>query len=153
MQKMATTYSTGDYYTTSTAGTGTYYTTAAPSQQWYYYNSDGEIIQSDNAPQHTHEMPGHTHGNWGGGTWQQQGKIIFSDGEDEVMRLNKGVEMKVGGKWVKVEDYLERLDQLDAIMERMYQILSPWQREQLKFQQQEKEDGDFEHFDPDLFKV
>jgi len=138
------------YYTTSS----TTYSTAG-DQVWYWYDEEGNLRQGGQ-PSHTHEIP-NTHGNWSSGTWQQSQSIpsiqsIYAEGE-EVMRFNKGVEMKVNGKWVKVESYLERLDMLDKMMERMYELLSPWQRKKLMFEQLEKQTEDFEHFDPDLFKV
>ena len=162
---MAITYSTGDLYNNNTYTTSSITYSTAGNEVWYYYNNEGELMQGNQAPSHNHEiLPSHTHGNWGGGTWQahphtvvectpsNEIKFYGKDGQ-EVMKLNSGVEMKVGGKWVKVEEYLERLDQLDSMMNKMYELLSPYQRKKLMFSQLEKQDEEFEHFDSDLFKV
>lgn len=161
---MAISYSTGDLYNNHTYTTSSTTYSTAGDQVWYYYDDQGNLRQGQQQS-HNHEiLPSHNHGNWGGGEWQQPSvKILETQPNDnvvfygkdgvELMKLNEGVQMKVGGKWVKVEEYLERLDQLDSMMEKMYELLSPWQRKKLMFSQLEKKDEDFEHFDPDLFKV
>lgn len=156
---MAVSYNGGYYYSQPqhyTATTATTYSTGG-NDVWYWREADGTLKQSE-SPSHTHEMPGHTHGSLDAGSWRiadtTPENMVFhgTDGEP-VMKINKGIEMKVGGKWVKVEEYLERLDMLDSMMEKMYELLSPWQREKLMHSQLQHKEDDFEHFDPDLFKV
>ena len=158
---MAIDFNTGGYSTSST----TYSSTG--DQVWYYYDNDGNLVQGI-APPHTHEISSHNHGNnhgyYGFDSWQipsvkrlevqpNDNIVIFGNDGVELMKFNEGVEMKVGGKWVKVEKYLEKIDTLDSMMERMYELLSPWQKKELMYSQLEKQDEEFKHFDPDLFKV
>ena len=160
---MAISYNSNYYTTNSPYSTSSTTYSTAGDQVWYLYDEEGNLRQGGQ-PSHTHEMPSHNHSNWGGGTWQQSPrKILESQPNDDVvfygkdgkelMKLNDGIQMKVSGKWIKVEEYLERLDQLDSMMERMYELLSPYQRKKLMFSQLEKQEEDFEHFDQDLFKV
>jgi len=144
---MAISINSGEY-TTSTTHSG--------DQIWYYCDNDLNMVQGITPP-----APLHNHGF---DSWQapsvkrievqpSDNVVIYGNGGVELMKFNEGVEMKVNGKWVKVEPYLERIDELDKMMESMYQLLSPWQRKKLMFEQLEKQDKEFKHFDPDLFKV
>jgi len=130
--------------------TSTTYSTAG-DQIWYYTEP-----QAPQAPIHNHT---YDHNNWlTGQTFSDKSLpshniVIYGNKGVELMRFNEDIEMKVGGKWVKVEKYLEKIDILDSMMERMYELLSPWQKKELMYSQLEKQDEEFKHFDPDLFKV
>ena len=149
---------TTNWNDTYSASSNYYSTTTAPtSQRWYWYNSDGQISQSDRPPQvHTHEMPSHNHGTWND-NWRVSSKpnLVISNADGEpIMKFNKDVQMRVGDEWVNVEEYLEKIDVLDKMMTMMYNTLSPWQKEKIMIElNQSTEDDDTEHLDPDLFKV
>jgi len=148
---MAIDFNTGWFSTSST----TYSTTG--DQVWYRYGNDDNLVQIT-------EPPLHNHGNNGMDSWQttsgwriesqpNDNVVIYGNDGVELMKFNEGVQMKVGGKWVKVEEYLQKIDSLDSMMGRMYELLSPWQKKKLMYSQLEKQDEEFKHFDPDLFKV
>jgi hypothetical protein len=155
-----------DYYyngpaTLTTGASNMSYTTTTDStaQQWYYYNPNGNLIQSDGPPTHKHDMPSHNHG-YGNGNWTIQSPEaeinhgICVEGE-QIVKFNDDVQFKVNGEWVSVEDLSLRIKTLEVITERLYDLLSPWQKEKLEVDRLELEDkkDEFEHFDPDLFKV
>lgn len=140
-------------FTTTASGMSYTTSTTAPSNQiWYYYDSDGEIVQSDASPQHTHEMPGHNHGNW---KIQMPKNDSLFYGAEEIMKYNGDMQFKVNGDWISVDDLSLRIKTLEVITERLYNMLSPWQKKKLDVDRMDLEDkkDEFEHFDPDLFKV
>jgi len=142
---MAMTTNWNDSYTTST----NYYTTstASDSQKWYYYSTDGEMLRADQPPQeHTHN---HTIG-----MWQQPKHEGISLNGEEVMKFNDDVQLRVDGEWVSVKDMKTRLDTMEVIIEKLYNLLPEWQKRILNLDvvKDSKEDKD-EYLDPDLFKV
>ena len=146
--------------TISTAASGASYTTTTDTsaQQWYYYDYDDHLVKSDGPPpQHTHEMPSHKHDYGGSGNWTIQvpkNDNLFYDGE-EIMKYNGDVQLKVNGEWISVENLSLRIKTLEVITERLFNMLSPWQKKKLDVDRMDLEDkkDEFEHFDPDLFKV
>lgn len=157
---MALDINTGWFSTSST-----YSTTGdkADDQVWYRYGNDDNLVQITEP-----SLYNHNHGNNGMDSfsinWQttsvkrievqpNDNVLIYGNDGVELMKFNESVQMKVRGKWVKVEEYLQKIDALDSMMERMYELLSPWQKKKLMFSELEKQDEEFKHFDPDLFKV
>lgn len=136
----------GNLYTTAT---GTSYT-SSPSQTWYYYDNGGQLVQSDVSPQHTHDMPSHNHGNWTIQSPQEHG--ISINGE-EIMKFNDDIQMKIEGDWVSMTETVKRIEVMELMLKSMYGMLSPWQKGELAKMRPEDKKDDFEHFDPDLFKV
>lgn len=152
-------YSNPESITTTEMGMSYTTTTDTPNQTWYYYDPDGELIQSDGPPQqqHTHEMPSHNHSFGGNTNWQIQvpkNDGLFHNGE-EIMKYNGDVQFKVNDEWISVDDLSLRIKTLEVITERLYNMLSPWQKKKLDVDRMDLEDkkDEFEHFDPDLFKV
>lgn len=156
-------YNGNQTWATADSASSTVYSTAAgPSQTWYYYDNDGELIQSD-APQHTHEMPSHNHsisngsGGWNGWRIQKPPEdLAFSVGGEQIMKYKDDLHIKIDGDWISVKDLSLRIKTLEVITEKLYNLLSPWQKNVIlnvdKMELEEKDD-EFEHFDPDLFKV
>ena len=71
------------------------------------------------------------------------------------MSIQDDVKVKVDGEWVSVRDLNLRLKTLEVITEKLYNMLSPWQKKMLDVDRMDLEDKkeEFEHLDPDLFKV
>jgi len=163
---MANTTDFMDHYyngpaTFSTAASGVSYTTTtdSTSQQWYYYDYKDHLVKSDGPPIQTRDLPSHNHSHGVGdsGNWTIQvpkNDGLFYDGK-EIMKYNGDVQFKVNGEWISVDDLSLRIRTLEVITEKLYNLLSPWQKEKLdvdRMELEDKKDG-FEHFDPDLFKV
>lgn len=142
------------YYDSGTAATSpNYFTTTTNTggnQTWYYYDSNGEAVRSDSMPSHSHSLPA------SGGSWRDDPKdqdALYVKGE-KVVKYNGDLEFKQNGKWVSLSEITSRIDVMEVLVERMYNMLSPWQKKKLESDRQElKEEQELDYIDPDLFKV
>ena len=144
------------YYDNTQTWATTSSTAAGPYQTWYYYDDNGELIQGVQPPQHTHTMPSHNHNNLDS-NWRIQPQIhtgLSMNGE-EIMKYNGNVEFKMDGGWISIDEINLRIKTLEMITEKLYNLLPAWQRKIINMDEMDPEDKEeeFEHLDPDLFKV
>lgn len=142
-----------DGYTTSTNYYSTSGTTTSDNQSWYYYNTDGEMLRADQPPQeHQHvTAPSHNHTI---GMWNPPAENNISLNGEPVVKFNDDVQLKVNGEWVSVEDMMKRLETMEVVVEKLFNLLPEWQKRILNMDvEKDSKDEKDEYLDPDLFKV